>query len=637
VSSPAGSEGDRWLAIALGAGLVIAALATFWPAHSFEFVKWDDDIQIMSNSHIRSFSAENLRWMLTDVELTLRYVPLSWITWTATYRVFGLDPGAFHILNLSFHALSTVLVFLLLRKLLELASGATRGLTRPEPGDGLTLAAAAGALLWTVHPLHAEVVGWATQARYGQSLVFFLLSLLLYLRSARGAEAVHADPRPRTRGWRSFAFWGSVLAGAASALSYATGTILVPVLVILDAYPLRRLKIGSKLLRDAGSRSALLEKLPFLVVPTLVAAVTLIGRLRAMGFWAPPVPLSEFGVGARVMQACYVWVYYLWRPWVPVHLSPVYTRLVSFDPFGRVFVASALTVLAMTVAAFLLRRRATWFTALWVCHVTVLVPVLGLTEHPHYANDRYAYLQGILWSAALSSAFVTALRHGRAALATRGPRPRAAAIAACSALTCALALPLGVLARRQCLVWKDGVALFGSMIASVGNDPYRSELDWRLGLAKIIRGGAGDEEDGVRWMLSVAAPQEMLEDAGHVLLERGRDELAARLLAAAIRDGESASLRNALGLSLLRMHRLPEAAAQFSRALALDPGSAAARENLGVLHLERGEIELAIRDLDEAVRLEPGRTEARRQLEVAIAEKARRDLLPGGPDAARAP
>src|SRR5205823_3655595 len=98
------------------------------------------------------------------------------------------------------------------------------------------------------------------------------------------------------------------------------------------------------------------------------------------------------------MQAFYIWAHYVWRPLVPGDLAPVYTTLVEFRPMTLPFVASALLVVGVTTVLIWKRREWPVALTLWVAHLVLLAPLIGVTEHPHYPSDRYSYLQGVLWA-----------------------------------------------------------------------------------------------------------------------------------------------------------------------------------------------------------------------------------------------
>ena len=80
------------------------------------------------------------------------------------------------------------------------------------------------------------------------------------------------------------------------------------------------------------------------------------------------------------MQASYIWAYYLWKPWAPLHLSPVYTNLLSFNPLSAPFLASAGLVAGLTAFLWRKRRQWPWALGLWICHLVLLLPALEFTR-----------------------------------------------------------------------------------------------------------------------------------------------------------------------------------------------------------------------------------------------------------------
>src|SRR5208282_4819009 len=87
-------------------------------------------------------------------------------------RVAGLNPLAFHTLQLALYALSIWIVYRLGRKLLQ-----------------NELAAFAGALLWTLHPLHVEAVAWAAAIPEIGCALFCLLGFWVFLRAEEHAPS----------------------------------------------------------------------------------------------------------------------------------------------------------------------------------------------------------------------------------------------------------------------------------------------------------------------------------------------------------------------------------------------------------------------------------------------------------------
>ena len=108
--------------------------------------------------------------------------------------------------------------------------------------------------------------------RHSQALFFLLLSALAYL-------LYHASS-PRTITRRVW-YGCSILAFAASLLSYPIGIGLAAVYILLDVYPLKRLPLANGRWLEAGARSVWLEKLPFFAVAGIILGVTLLIRFQS--------------------------------------------------------------------------------------------------------------------------------------------------------------------------------------------------------------------------------------------------------------------------------------------------------------------------------------------------------------------
>jgi Flp pilus assembly protein TadD len=279
------------------------------------------------------------------------------------------------------------------------------------------------------------------------------------------------------------------------------------------------------------------------------------------------------------MQAAYVEAYYLWKPWVPFNLSPIYTTLVKFNPISVPFLANA--GLTLMTSAVLVWKRSRWpaALALWVCHLLWLVPVLGLTEHPHCTNDRYSLAGGIWWSV-LASAGLFALwdKRGR----------RMVALAA----VVVTVLALGALSVHQIGIWKHSVALFEYMIAKLGSDPYRADIYWRLGVAQLKLGQRDAALRSFNNALRID-PQNFLAHklTADICYNNDRFEEARRHYEAALQvDPDDAELQNGLGAVFAAQGDWTKATEYFSRAVRLNPDLVVANYNMGLAMVREGRV-----------------------------------------------
>jgi protein O-mannosyl-transferase len=574
------ADRPRWLSWAGAAAVGLAVWLVFRAVTGGGLLQWDDDINVQYNLHVHGLSWANVRWMFTDSQYMRRYLPLGWLRWAADYQFYGPGPRSFHLGNLIFHVADAVLLFVLIRQFLRLRPSASDG-----PLPWAVLAAAIGALSWAIHPLRVETVSWISTGQYCQLVFFLLLSFFAYLALASSPAGAAS--------WRRPAFWISVAAFGCSLLTYPAALGYAGVLIVLDILLLGRCPppgIG----RDSERWWIWLEKIPFAVVTAVLMAATLVSRYHARGIWQPPPTLAEFGLGSRVMQAFYIWAYYLWKPLWPVHLAPVYTTLVNFHPTDGPFLASAIAVLAITGLLFWRARAWPGVLALWLCHLILLVPMLGVSEHPHYANDRYCYLAAIPWSIGLA---VVVFR------TWKFPGWRAGVVVV-GAATLALG---GVASAAQIRIWRDSETLFRYVLAELGPDPYRADILTRLGKVQWGQGRLREAEASYRD--AVQTRSDLMEPRGRlglVLFQEGRPDEAVEFLGAAARlDSASADARRALVSWLLHAGMLREAVEFCQDAVRLDPRLPDVQNNLGVVLTITGRSQEGLPYLAEAVRLDP--------------------------------
>ena len=193
------------------------------------------------------------------------------------------------------------------------------------------------------------------------------------------------------------------------------------------------------------------------------------------------------------MQAFYTWAYYLVVPWAPFHLSPVYTRLFVFDPNDAVFLGSVVIIVGVSVSVWKWRKVLPGVGMVWVYHLVMLVPLLGLTEHPHYTNDRYGQMEGLGFAVLLAGGYVMAMRSVVIPLWKWWVNAGVGLLLAC----------LGFLCFAQATVWHDSETLFTYMIAELGSDRYRADIQWRLAQYYLVKGRVGEALPLLKESLSI--------------------------------------------------------------------------------------------------------------------------------------
>src|SRR5881628_2746704 len=413
--------------------LVIAfsTFAAFLPALQNQFVSWDDAENFLDNPHYRGLGWTHLRWMWTTH--LGHYIPLTWMTLGLDYLLWGMNPVGYHLTNLLLHAANAVVFFFVVRRLLA------RVLPSPsEHGYALAVSSGVAALVFAIHPLRVESVAWVTERRDVLSGLFYLVTILLYLRVCeRGA---------RGRGW----YWLSVAVFVCALLSKSMVVNLHFVLLILDVYPLRRLG-GALGWWSEPARRIYGEKIPFVLLAAAASAIAVMAQSSVHA----AASLAQLSVPGRLAVAAYGLSFYLWNTVAPVNLSPLYELRPPVNPGTMPFILSYGLVLAITAIILALRRRVPGLPAVWLAYVVVLLPVLGIVQSgPQIAADRYTYLAGLGWAILAGAGLLSCWRTSRTSKTGIPTTLPIAGVATC------LVVGLGALTWNQVQVWHDSTRLW---------------------------------------------------------------------------------------------------------------------------------------------------------------------------------
>jgi tetratricopeptide (TPR) repeat protein len=455
------------------AALVLAAVAwTTREIPGFGFLPLvDDDVNIAFNPHLGAPDAARLHWMFTDFSYVHRYMPLGWFGFAAAYAFSGLDPVGYHVAGILLHAANALLVFAILCRLLARFSA---GLGERDQG----LLAAAAALLWALHPLRVETTSWSSGLLYAQAGFFALLYAWAHLgeREAQSAGRLGRSRRLFALGWASF---------AASVLTYPVVLFLPFALAGLDWAWIR----GPGARRGAFS-PALGARAACVGAPAGPGlGLTVFARGTVVQSWGRTPTLAEFGIVARALQAAYVAAVYLLRTVWPADLRWLPLTLFDPDSPGALGWAAVGVLALVSLAAWRLRRTAPFLGVCWIAYLVLIIPNLGLTEHPHTIADRYLYITGVVFAAALALALAR----------LPGPGLRAAALTACAVL----AALWSAASVREARVWSDTEA-FQQHILSNPDPDLRHITLARMGKLRFMEGDVKGGRAAVKRELDLA-------------------------------------------------------------------------------------------------------------------------------------
>jgi tetratricopeptide (TPR) repeat protein len=152
--------------------LLLGVLTYFVYSNTFEFdfVYWDDSVNVFENKNIQSLDWVHIKQIFTT-DVIGNYNPLTILGFAIQYHFFYdsttevLNPHGFHVVNVVIHLINVFLVFEILKRL-----------------KFPVWIAFFGALLFSIHPMKVESVAWVTELKDVLFGFFFLAVVFLYLR-----------------------------------------------------------------------------------------------------------------------------------------------------------------------------------------------------------------------------------------------------------------------------------------------------------------------------------------------------------------------------------------------------------------------------------------------------------------------
>ena len=542
--------------------IAIVVFIVFSPALHDGFVSLDDRRNFLDNAAYRGLGTVQLRWMWTTT-LMGHFIPLSWMTLGLDYVLWGMNPTGYHLTNVVLHVANAVAVYFIARRVLR----ANNQPALLDTSYRLALAAAAAALLFALHPLRVESVAWVTERRDVLSCLFFLTSIIAYLRSI--------DSERRHQTW----YWLAVVLFICSVLSKATSMTLPAVLLILNVYPLRRIGDRSGGWWTPAARRVYAEIIPFAAIAAAAALVSVL-------VLHPPEQLPLL---AKLAVSAYSLVFYAWKTIAPFHLSPMYELPAKVDPFAVRFLASYVIVAAAGILAWTLRRTWPGFSAAVVTFVVVTLPMLGIVQNgPQIAADRYTYYAAPALTIALAGWLF-----GRARTFT-----------APAGLLVAVLAVLSVLTWNQTQIWHDSATLWTYV---AGIDESSSFAQVGLGMLAYDRGDMDGAVQHYRRAVEIRPLyDEGFNNLGNALAREGKiDEAIEQYRRALAINPNLAEAHNGLGSALVQQGNVAGAIEQYSQALAIKPDYAEAHNNWGAALARTGDMSSAIEHYQRALAIDP--------------------------------
>lgn len=521
--------------------------------HGFIF---DEHILIAENPAVTGFELKKIfgEKFWPGPTQGVYYRPLVILSYALGYALAGPSPMVQHLINLVLHLAACALAYLLLLRL-----------------TGRERVAALSALVFCVHPVHAESVDWIPGRTDVLAVVFVCLawSLLLWAR----------NQRTRARG-AAIAF--AALLAYLCALGSKEVAVALPALVIVHDLIFR----GREAKKFAGQYAALLAaSAAFLVFRAYV--------LSAPGLPAAPSPLAELGTGERALTilALFGLAFRVILLPHPYRIDYAYEEFLLQASAGRLALLALAAAVPLLAAGLGLKRSRLAAFSVFAVFISLL-PVSHLISFPTLFAERFMYLPSLFVSLLAGLLIAEAGKPGgdrTGADARRGARPyfyRAVVVL----LIFALALLSAARAGR-----------FSDMIGFWKNAVSQTERPEARNLLGIAYRNKGRYQEAMKhyeraFQLDPGFTVARMNQAEILVLER-RFEQAALALEDLVLDGHlDPVLIENLGYVYLPQGGWETKRIRWEKSLARDPHDLRARLLLALYHLKAGGDPAAGRD-----------------------------------------
>jgi len=565
--------------------LALGTFAVFRGVLNCDFLYFDDQEYVVTNDHIKAgLTAQTVKWAFTSA-CAANWHPLTWLSHILDCRLFGLNPKWHHSVNLFFHIVNTLLLFLVFKDM-----------------TGAFWQSAFVAALFALHPLHVESVAWVAERKDVLSTLFWLLTMTAYLRYVRRHNLI----------------WYMV-----TLFLFALGLMAKPMLVtlpfvllLLDYWPLERL-----------NRQAVFEKTPFFALSAASSLVTfLVQRAAGVVAGSELLPLKFRAANAVISYTQYI-AKMLW----PNRLATVYPYHTDNLSVWRTAVAVLLLIAASILAVRSAAKHKYLLTG-WLWFLGTLVPVIGLVQVGCQAMaDRYSYIP-------LTGLFVIIAWGVPEALSKWRYRNIILSVSAAIIL-----LVLSICTYLQICYWRNSIVLFEHTLAVTENNaavhnhlgyalykmgrtseaiehynqalrinPSSAIIQNNLGMALESQGKA---DEAISHYIAATQIRPNFPDGyyntAHLLASKGKLSEAADYYRQALKfNPDFAEAHNFLALALKFQGRPDEAIDHFRSALRIRPDYAEAYVNLGITLASQGRFEEAVSSYRKAINLKPDFVEA---------------------------
>lgn len=347
-------------------GLIVLIAVVYGRVYRLDFVHYDDTEYVWRNAVVlKGVHLDGLRWAIRTGHAS-NWHPLTWISHMVDVSLFGVRPSGHHVMNVLFHALNTVLLFLFW----------THTTSNRWPAAFL-------AGLFALHPMHVESVAWISERKDVLSTFFLLATLFSWDRFVHHQSLGH--------------YLVALLCFVFGLMAKPMVVTLPCLLLLLDFWPYERHRHPNAVALVQNLRAdgffqrwfwLAVEKIPFFLLSILSSVMTVVVQRKAIG------SLEALPLSVRMANAVTAYVRYIGKLLWPSDLAVFYPFPESLP--GWQMVTSLVILLSIGIFLWWKRTEHPYGIVGWLWFLGTLVPVIGLVQVGGQSMaDRYTYIPSI--------------------------------------------------------------------------------------------------------------------------------------------------------------------------------------------------------------------------------------------------
>jgi Flp pilus assembly protein TadD len=358
------------------------------------------------------------------------------------------------------------------------------------------------------------------------------------------------------------------------------------VLILLDGWPIKRLNSTNWLAR-------VIENWPFCVLSVTFGVIAVLAQRHAGAM----VGTDQINLADRLAFAAYSAMFYPRAMFLHWTFNPLHERPPDPHFLDPQFVLSAAGLIAVTVAALVVRRRWPAMLVAWFSFLVLVAPVSGIAQSGmQIVADRYSYLPCMGFAV---------LFGGAAAYIWGGQARSYISRLVVALLTVAIVSNWAALAWRQTFVWRDDISLWSHAVQCQPSSIACNNLGWHQwradqssdACAQFVRALTIEpDHEKARQNLCMI----VLDSQADLSAER-LGEAATVLRSVATQHSQEPHVWLALGRAMSKLGNAVQAEQDLSRAAQVDPLNAVAWMRLGQVRIELSQWAGAIDALTRAV------------------------------------